>query len=202
MPVKVVQIKGSNGSGKTTIVKQMLALSDQVDYVQWANATMRKPRVRATVMHDLGWAAVGEYHLDAPMGGCDLLKSNAEIKGAILDLLDDYPTYNIVFEGMMISTIKSTFYEFLLDLERTDGIQPVFVILRASIDTCLEHLQARGTMRENVSVDNIAGKCQLVVRHAAEYDQRYVRHINVNLMPVDAMLTTFLEEIGAISVAV
>lgn len=198
MPVKVVQIKGSNGSGKTTIVKQMLALSEQVEYLTWGMGH-NKPRIYATMMHDLGWAAVGNYRLDQPMGGCDLLKSNNEIKCALLDIIDDYPRYNVVFEGMMISTIKSTFYNFLLDLERTDGIEPVFVILRASIDTCLEHLRIRGTMKENVSVDNVASKCQMVIRHAAEYDQKYVRHINVNLMPVENMLMTFLEEIGAIT---
>lgn len=193
MGVKVVQIKGSNGAGKTTIVKQLLTRSKQYDYATWE---LYGTRIYGTVMHDLGWAAVGAYYQEAVMGGCDLLKTNDQIKQAILDLRDDYPTFNIVFEGMMISTIKSTYYNFLLELARTDGIEPLFVILRASIDTCLEHLHARGTMREGVNVENIAGKCQLVIRHAAEYDQQYVRHINVNLMPRDRMLATFLAEIG------
>lgn len=193
MAAKVVQIKGSNGSGKTTIVKQLLSYSQQVEMMAWQ---LHGTRIYGTVMHDLGWMAVGPYYLDAKMGGCDLMKSNDMIKQAIFDLRDDFPGYNLVFEGMMISTIKSTFYEFLLGLEQTDQIEPIFVILRASIDTCMAHLKQRGTMKADVNLENVANKCQMVVRHAAEYDQRYVRHINVNLMPEAQMLAQFLAEIG------
>ena len=188
--VKVVNIKGSNGSGKTTIVKQLIAISNEVKVVSW-----RDGHAYGTVMPDIGWAAVGQYKPDKPMGGCDLLKNNEQIMRAIYDLRDNFPTFHIVFESMFVSTIKSTYYDFLLELEKTDQIEPLFVILQASVDTCLRNIAARGTQKANLNVDNVAGKCMSIMRHAGEYDQQYVRYINVNFLPIDALLPRFLWEV-------
>lgn len=70
---KVVQIKGSNGSGKTTIVKQLIALSNEARTLTWHSL---RNKVYATIMPDIGWVALGNYPADKPMGGCDNFTGN------------------------------------------------------------------------------------------------------------------------------
>ena len=193
--MKIVQIKGSNGSGKTTIVKQMLALEPDPIYGMWDHIG----KYYATIMPTIGWVAVGEYDLDRKMGGCDGLSSVQLIKDAILDCMAEFIEYDgmfgIVFEGMMISTIKSTFYDFLLSLE-TPYIEPLFVILAASPKGCIERIRNRGTMRKNLNHDNIRSKCELVMRHAKTYDQKYVRYIDVDNTEERDMLKAFAGRVG------
>lgn len=103
---KIVQIKGSNGSGKTTLVKRLGELSET-----WSYLVDDNDRVVATIFDDIGWVAIGEYKPDAAMGGCDKMPDIESIKQAILSALVMCPGFWVVFEGMMISTIKSTFYQ-------------------------------------------------------------------------------------------
>ena len=186
----VIQIKGSNASGKTTIVKQLIELSNNVRYLRWNNG-----KVYATVMDDLKWVAVGLYD-DKPMGGCDRLSTVDTVKRAIVDIIDDYPHYVVVFEGMMISTIKSTFYNYLSELSESDNICPVFVILRTDIDSCVGRLKARRTHKGTVkqsTIDNMAYKCKTIERHALTYDQDRVAWMDTDTVNVSSMVGTFLE---------
>lgn len=197
---KIVQIKGSNGSGKTTLIKQLGELSDEWTYLEWPDGM-----VYATVFDNIRWVAIGKYDPEARMGGCDGLPSVDLIKRAILETLKQYPGFWIVFEGMMISTIKSTFYNFLLDIHNKHAeIEPLFVILKSTTEGCLKRIQGRGSMKPNINVDNVAGKCELVIKHAKDYDPALVRWINVDPdptyvnvpgTPIEDMLGCFLWEV-------
>lgn len=193
--MKIVQIKGSNGSGKTTIVKQLISYSYGEEIIPGD-----KGEASLTHLRDLGWIVIGEYGKDSKMGGCDLIHTVAAVKDGLwkaYDLAREVDAFGIVFEGMMISTIKSTFYNFLLEMKDTDiGIEPLFVILRASPEGCLKRLKGRGTMKADLKVDNIRAKCENVVRHAQTYDQKYVRVIDVDAIPRRLMLAAFLDEVG------
>jgi hypothetical protein len=160
--------------------------------LRWNNGT-----VYATILSDLGWVAIGQYKPEARMGGCDNLKTIADIKQAILDVLKGdqgiNEIYGVVFEGMMISTIRSTFYEFLTSMP---DIEPIFIGLVASTDGCVKRIEGRGSMKANLKIDNIANKCSLVTRNIDSYDQAMVRRIKVDTTPKEAMLLKFLEAVG------
>ena len=180
---KVVQIKGANGSGKSTIAFQLLNTSDDVVYTEYA-----------TILRDIGWILIGKYvHGRVTSNGCDKLGTVDAIKNAIIMAVECWPEFHVLFEGMMISTIKSTFYDFLLRLSDTHGIQPVFVIMDATPDGCLRRLSSRGTRKVDLKIDNIVGKCNLVGRHAHGYDQHLVKWFPVENVELDDMLLVFLD---------
>lgn len=141
----------------------------------------------ATVLDDKGWCVIGKYAAGSKMGGCDGMDTIIEIKRAILASLNVYPGYNVLFEGMMISTIKSTFYDYLLRLEAARGIQPVFVILVTPADACIRRLQERGTIKADLKRENIIHKCISVVDHAKTYDDGYVRWMYPDNTPQELM---------------
>lgn len=187
----IVQIKGSNGTGKTTMVKLLGELSANWTHLEWPDGT-----IYATVFDDINWVAIGKYDPDAKMGGCDLLPSVDAIKQAIADAMKMCPGYWVVFEGMMISTIKSTFYEHLMKMhQRQPGVYPLFVILKSTPEECVKRIQGRGTMKPGLKIDNVAAKCDMIIRHAKEYDPEHVRWINVDNTSLDAMLGEFLWEV-------
>lgn len=189
--VKVVQIKGSNGSGKTTLVKLLGELSENWSYIETEDGM-----IIATMFDDIGWVAIGEYKPDAAMGGCDKMPDIESIKQAIISILTLYPDYWIVFEGMMISTIKSTFYEMLMMIHAENPrIEPLFVILQTTPEGCFKRIQGRGTMKPGLNMDNVTHKCDMVIRHAKEYDPDHVRWINIENTSLDGMLGEFLWEV-------
>ena len=168
--IKVTQIKGSNGSGKTTIVKQLLDASQDCEVV-----TLGVNPV--TVMHDLGWVAIGEYPEGKRMGGTDNYSGMdvgvvQRTKDALSAVIKEYPDSWVVFEGMVLSTIKSTFYEYLKDLHIAYGIEPVFVILETTVDGCLERIQHRRGPKPNGAYAviregtrrNVGAKCEMILR--------------------------------------
>lgn len=189
--MKIVQIKGANGSGKTTIAKQLIACSERV-----LVRLNKQGKPYATILPDLGWIVIGHYNPSSKMGGCDNMPDIASIKFAIRHCLALYPNYYaMLFEGMMISTIKSTFYEYLLGLEKKNGIEPLFVILDTITDSCLKRISGRGTMKPNLKVENIASKVESIKRHALTYDQKYVRWMDVDHIKPESMLPEFLSVI-------
>lgn len=188
--IKIIQIKGSNGTGKTTLVKLIGAWSETWTHLQWPDNT-----IYATVFDDCRYVAIGKYEPDKAMGGCDLMPSIDAIKRAIKDVRHQYPGHWIVFEGMMISTIKSTFYDFLLKMRVPGKVEPLFVILKSSPEQCVKRIQGRGTMKPGLKVDNIAQKCEMVVRHAKEYDPTLVRWIKVDEYDLDTILGDFLWQV-------
>ncbi len=198
--MKIVQIKGSNGSGKTTIVKQLIQISSDVKELRLKSTG----EIFATAMDDIGWLAIGSYPEGKKMGGCDKFPRPGTIsliKDAIRTSMKSRPDSWIVFEGMMISTIKSTFYDYLLMLERSEGIVPLFVILNATVHGCMDRLEGRGTMRSNrfKLEDNVGSKCELIIRHARTYDPKYVRWIDVDKVLVDEMALEFVRAVDDVT---
>lgn len=186
----VVQIKGTNGSGKTTIARQLIALSKEKWYMTEPTKT-GKQRVLATVLYDLQWVVLGNYPEDSKMGGCDGLKTIDIMKGIITRALEEYPGYWILFEGMMISTLKDTFYLWLKELD----VEPVFVFLITNTQSCLDRINSRGT-NSIKNPQNIDDKNRRIAMHADYYDPKMVAKLYVDRIDREAMLSRFLDAIG------
>lgn len=187
-PCKVVQIKGSNGTGKTTLIKSLIALSNDVHYVH--HPETRKPY--ATVLYDLQWCIIGIYPEEKQMGGCDNIRTVQEVKDILLELVEQYSGYWIAFEGMLLSTTM-TLYNYMLDLQASHGIEPFVVVLQATPEGCLKRIEKRrGSPLERTNL--VAQKCELVMRH--QYQPGHVAYLNVDTLTIDEMLPAFLKIVG------
>lgn len=186
--VKIVQIKGPSGSGKSTIVKQML--DDSIYYLYDGK------KACVTVFPTIKWAAIGPYKVGgAPTSnGCDSVGKVQLIKDYILCCLEQLPGFNIIFEGAMISTITSTFYDYLLQLEATKSIEPYFVLLQTTPEKCMERMAERGSLKPNIDVQRLTDRCDFIVNKALEhYDPKYIRILKTDMVEQSKMLETFLE---------
>jgi hypothetical protein len=206
--IKLVMGRGSNASGKTTIAKDLIVLSSHVEEYAWVRPLYdgdvgKYPKTYATVMSDIGWACIGAYPSDKKMGGCDTFSGQNtvyKVKRAIADTLNIHRNTlrGIYWEGMMISTISSTWYNYMLELQDHD-VDPFFVIFKTTVEGCLKRIEQRGTAKPNLNVNNIADKCALAIRSGEtleEWGSVAVRWIDVEHTKRGDMLTAFFHAIG------
>jgi deoxyadenosine/deoxycytidine kinase len=196
---KIVQIRGANGSGKTSLVKDLLALSGaEQEILEW-ELPNGKAQAIATVCSDIGWAAIGVYPPDKKMGGCDNFNTLDDVKQALISTYTNYPTlHGIVFEGMLITAIKTPIYEHLLKMEREFLIQPIIIQLRATLEGCVKRIEGRGTRKPGarpLNLDLLRSKIDMVERYGQYYGD-YARWIDVESTPKTSMLVKFLEAVG------
>lgn len=185
---KIVNVRGANGSGKTTIARQLLALSNDKYYA--LHPTTRKPY--ATILYDLQWIMLGVYDEDKKMGGCDGIHTMQELHDILVEMVETYPGYWLFLEGMMISTTM-TVYNYMLELEKSHDIAPMVVVLKASLEGCLKRLERRrGKPLERTEL--VAEKCELVLRH--QYKPEHVAYIDVDNIAEEDMVRRFLETVG------
>jgi predicted kinase len=186
MQTKVINLRGSNGSGKSSTIKSLLLLSDDKYYLT------RNGKIYATVLDDMRYAVIGYYAADKAMGGVDNISTMVELKSILLELVELYKGYTIVFEGMLIST-TTTMYNYMLQLQKSHNIIPFVVVLKSTPEGCLKRIeQRRGSPLERTEL--VTQKCELVLRH--KYQPEHVAYLDVDNTSKSDMLPTFLKLIG------
>lgn len=193
MKKRVIQIKGANATGKTTIVKELMKQSKHITLYEWEDTH----KVFATGIDDIDWIAIGKYDADKRMGGCDTMKSIDDMKEAILYCITYMNYSRIVFEGAMISTIVHTFYDWLLQMENVD---PIFVLLTSTYENCIERMMNRGTKPSLKGDKLMRDKISRIYRQIRLYDPKYVRVIDVDKTPLEMMVHKFLHETSLVKV--
>ena len=135
----LVNIRGCNGSGKSTIPISMLETDENAFEVVWQ--LDGKERVLATVFPKYQFAALGHYH--SKCGGMDSMKTTDEIKLAVDTLWN--LNYNILMEGIMASTVRQTYIDLFTDLNRSHQVQREIVVynLLPPLEVCLDRIQKR-----------------------------------------------------------
>lgn len=193
---KIVQIKGANASGKTTICKQLQALEPSRNLlIESASAKpgFLKGKPYATLLPSLKLALVGEYPVTAKGGGCDLIHTMDELKGILDKLVAEYPQYSIVFEGVMISTTLTTYGW----MQQYTGLEPLVVMLMSDLDGAIRRLsQRRG---ETVTADmftQLQPKVERMQTAIKRHSPEHLRFIYVDQIPLEDMVWEFLAAIG------
>lgn len=134
----VVNLKGCNGSGKSTIPMQLLARSKQALYL---TASKDDKRPVGVYVPQLRVVILGLYSPGVNCGGCDAL-GNTQIVKELLKLLWKKDVH-IMYEGVIVGDIRSTFYELMIAFNTVHERIPSFCFMNTPLKTCLERIQKR-----------------------------------------------------------
>lgn len=132
----VVNLKGCNGSGKSTVPMYMLHSETDTVYL-----TLKRddPKPVATYCKTYNTVILGLY-LTA-CGGCDYL-GDTQIVKLILSRLWKKDV-NIIFEGVIVGDIKSTFYEIMKAFNKVYEREISFCFMGTKFRECLTRIQRR-----------------------------------------------------------
>lgn len=128
----IINLRGTSGSGKTTIVRNILSHGN---WVKWNDPDGKK--IWGYINLDLKWAIVGSY--ENTCGGCDTIRTQDETEQRIEFLLDW--ELNVLFEGLLISTLSSRWEKFAKRV--ADKADVIFYYLDTPVEECLRRVQAR-----------------------------------------------------------
>jgi predicted ABC-type ATPase len=133
-----VNIKGTNGSGKSTIPIYMIKHDNDVVYLV-TKSTDRKPV--ATYCKGFDTVILGAYLAGTNCGGCDYLTDTQQAKFVLSRLWKK--DVHILYEGVIVGDIKSTFYEVMLAFNQIHERDLSFCFMGTRFKECLKRIQRR-----------------------------------------------------------
>jgi hypothetical protein len=191
----LVNIRGTNGAGKSTIPKSMLE-RDKMYRVIGLGEDGKAPYI--TVFPSYLWVALGTYFNNT--GGLDTYKNNDETKKALNYVLKNFPEYDILMEGIIASTIKSTYVnwfkraESLMEREIITQRKIIIMNFIPPLDICLERVQHRNGFKP-VNVKQIESKWNTVNRNVQYFQDKGFTSIKIDTSkcPREKMLINFIK---------
>lgn len=192
--LKIVNIRGTNASGKSTIPMQMFA-NDNTTYVLTRKDDKGKDKDVAMVFPKYGYVAIGSYF--GKTGGLDRIRTTQEQKD-IIDLVSKLP-YNIVFEGILASTVFSTWRDVLLKHQNEEEVKrKAYVInLLPPFEVVKERLLKRNGGKE-VKWEQVESKYRTVKKNATKFAESGLTSLEVDNsgITIEETLDWFFELVG------
>lgn len=193
----LVNIRGCNGAGKSTIPMSMM--DDPEMYVHEITGSDGKKISAITVFPTYKWVALGTYFNKT--GGLDTLKNNAVTKLTLFAALDGFPEYNVLMEGIMASTIRSTYIDLFREVERyyLDAEEPLKVIILSIIppvDVAINRVYKRNGGKP-IKEEAVRRKWGIVTRNVSAFSEAGFTSLKVNSakVPKKRMLSAFLKTV-------
>lgn len=195
----LVNIRGCNGSGKSTIAMQMMEEDDSYTYHgvgRKENGDPKSPYI--TVFPRLKWVALGHYR--AKTGGMDTIATNEDILSAFRYAWKNYPSYDILMEGVIASTIKSTYIDLFTEYQRKskdNAIDPprkiIVINFLPPVDVCIRRVLRRNGGKP-VKEDQIQSKWATVNKNVVAFREAGITALKVDTSKIkkSEMLPKFL----------
>lgn len=145
--MKIIQIRGTNGSGKTTVIREYLNRHEN-------DVTSVKVGARKIELHKTENAIViGRYDRNA-CGGCDaIIKSGSELKETIAKIARNLRPDVLIFEGVMYGKTYSFTAE-IYAFAKAIKAGFVAICLEPPFETTLERIYERNGGKD-VNVDGL-----------------------------------------------
>ena len=192
----LVNIRGSNGAGKSTI--PMAMLDDEKLRVVGLGPEGKAPYL--TIFPSYQWVALGTYYNKT--GGLDTYKNNAMTAMALEEAWTKYPEYDVLMEGIIASTIKST-YKRLFDVYQekvyVEEINPRKIIIMSflpPVEVCINRVYLRNGGKA-VNEKAIRSKWDTVDRNSRYFKEQGFTSLRINNAncPKEKMLLNFLNTV-------
>lgn len=103
---KLTLVIGANGSGKSTVMRNIIGPEFEV---------LEHPFGKYTISKNRNVIALGKY--DNACGGCDGIKSTFLVYNLADHLSKEYPNFDIYLEGILISGIYGNVAKFLMEMK-------------------------------------------------------------------------------------
>ena len=135
---KLINIRGCNGAGKSTIPMSMIA-ADPMTF-ELTSEQSGKIKAVATVCPKFKFVILGHYHTKT--GGMDTISSTQEIKDLAEMLWNSQ--FHIIMEGVLASTVRQTYIDLFADLNYDKMTREIIIFnLLPPISVCLQRIQQR-----------------------------------------------------------
>jgi hypothetical protein len=187
--MKFINVRGANGSGKTTVLRR-LALSEEceVKALELPASVDHKP-IPVTYCPG-GIAILGDYRPnDATTAGCDRIKTQEAIKCALEILRKDPNLKVILFEGVVVSTIFGPWK----DWSRANGGM-IWAFLDTPLRICLDRIQMRNGGKP-INEEMVKDKIDSISRARTKARQDGERVADLRWEFADADLGTLIREL-------
>lgn len=177
---KLINIRGCNGSGKSTIPIAMLNSDSNAFEVVWRQND--KERVVATVFPSYEYIAIGHYH--SKCGGMDSMKTTDEIKMAVEVLWN--LNYNILMEGIMASTVRQTYIDLFHQMNDSNELQRDVIVynLLPPLEVCLHRIQERNGGKP-IKEELVLSKWKTVENNVSHFQNAGFKSIKVSNEDID-----------------
>ena len=189
----LVNIRGCNGAGKSTIPMSMM--DDPEMYVHEIRGSDGKRMSTITVFPTYGWVALGTYFNKT--GGMDTLRDNWTTRMTLYAALDGFPEYNVLMEGIMASTIRSTYIDLFHEVEEYyDDLKVLVISLLPPIEVAISRVYSRNGGKP-IQEDAVRGKWETVARNVSAFREAGFTSVRVDSskVPKDKMLKAFLKTV-------
>ena len=149
-----------------------------------------------TVFPTYGWVALGTYFNKT--GGLDTLKNNEITRMTLYAALDMFPECDVLMEGIMASTIRSTYIDLFHEVENAyKGLKVIIISLLPPVEIAISRVYARNGGKP-IKEDAVRGKWETVERNAKYFADAGFDSVRVNSAKVkkDQMLSAFLKTVA------
>lgn len=190
----LVNIRGCNGAGKSTIPMSMM--DDPEMYVHEIRGSDGKRMSAITVFPTYGWVALGTYFNKT--GGMDTLRDNWTTRMTLYAALDGFPEYNVLMEGIMASTIRSTYIDLFQEVQDYygDDLTIMIISLLPPVEVAISRVYSRNGGKP-INEEAVRGKWETVARNVAAFGEAGFTSITLNTakIPKERMLRVFLKKV-------
>lgn len=128
----IIQLRGTNGSGKTWIVKQVM------NTYEFKTIVNRDREIMGYYSKEINLFVVGRYTNSC--GGCDNIHTQDEICARIYKAASK--GWNVLFEGLLPSHLASRFVKLYKDMQE-QSVDCYFIFLTTPLEQCYENIMAR-----------------------------------------------------------
>ena len=190
----LVNLRGCNGAGKSTIPLSMM--DDPEMYVHDIMGSDGKRISAITVFPSYGWVALGTYFNKT--GGLDTLKNTAVTKMTLDAALDGFPEYNVLMEGILASTVRSTYIDLFHEVEQHYGkqLKVLIISLLPPVEVAIARVYSRNGGKP-IKEDAVRDKWRIVSGNVSAFAYAGFTSVRVDSskVPKHKMLKAFMKTV-------